>query len=430
MSKASLSEWLQRLETLHPRAMDLGLERVAQVAHALALLPVEQPVVTVAGTNGKGSTVAVLEGLLGELGYRTGVFTSPHLLQFNERIRVDANDVPDADIVAAFAAIDAARAAVSLTYFEFSLLAALLVFKQRKPDILVLEVGLGGRLDAVNIVDCSIAIITSIALDHQEWLGDNLDAIAREKAGILRALKPVVVAEAAPVPGLLESIAAVAAAPAYFPARDIELSSDGREWTSSLLQRDGEQRRIGPFEMGALVPENICAAAQAALLLGADFSDAQLARALACSAPTGRRQLRRAGGNEYILDVAHNSASVQKLLEYLIINPCYGKTLCLFSIMADKDIRGIVDLAEGQFDAWFLADQPGNARAAVARDVASLLNAAGQTMISVSKNIRQALRRAQTVMRPDDRLVVFGSFYTVAAVLPLLHTDQPDSEAS
>jgi dihydrofolate synthase/folylpolyglutamate synthase len=409
--------------------MDLGLERVAQVAHTLALLPVEQPVVTVAGTNGKGSAVAVLEGVLSELGYRTGVFTSPHLLQFNERIRVDSSDVPDADIVAAFAAIDDARGQISLTYFEFSLLAALLVFKQSKPDILVLEVGLGGRLDAVNIVDCSIAIITSIALDHQEWLGDSLDAIAREKAGILRAQKPVVVAEAVPVPALLDSIAEAGAAPAYFPGRDIVLSSDTREWRSTLRQRDGQQRRIGPFELGALVPENICAALQAALLLGADFSDAQLARALASCAPTGRRQLRTAGGKLYVLDVAHNLASVHKLLEYLNVTPCSGKTLGLFSVMADKDTQGIVDVAAGCFDAWFLADQPGNARAAAARDVAALLNAAGQTMISVSKNLRQALRRAQTVMSPGDRLVVFGSFYTVAAVLPLLHTDPHNNEA-
>jgi dihydrofolate synthase/folylpolyglutamate synthase len=231
------------------------------------------------------------------------------------------------------------------------------------------------------------------------------------------------------VSALLDSIAETGAAPAYFPARDIVMSPEGSQWYSTLRHSDGEQRQIGPIEVGALVPENICAAAQAALLLGADFSDAQLARALQRSAPTGRRQLRMAGGYHYVLDVAHNLASVNKLLEYLSATTCLGKTLCLFSVMADKDVQGIINVSASQFDAWFLADQPGNARAAAARDVAALLNVAGQTMISVSKNLRQALRRAQTVMNPDDRLVVFGSFYTVAAVLPLLNTDQHKNEA-
>jgi dihydrofolate synthase / folylpolyglutamate synthase len=423
MNKASLAQWLQRLETLHPKEMDLGLERVATVANRLQLLPVEQPVVTVGGTNGKGSTVAVLEALLGEAGYSTGAFTSPHLLHFNERIRVDAVDVADADIVDAFAAIDEARDEVSLTYFEFATLAALSVFKARAPDIIVLEVGLGGRLDAVNIVDPTVAVITSIDLDHQSWLGASRNEIAREKAGILRRGRPAVIADPNPPPDLVRSVTALGARPALYLGREFTIDVAQDEWRAVLRQPNGGSRYLAPQRGGALLPENICAAAQAALLLDIEFSDDCLSRALSRAVPVGRRQMRHIGDKDYVLDVAHNPASVSKLLEYLSISHCKGKTICLFSAMADKDIQSIVNAASGHFDAWFLADQPDNTRAAKAVDIAAMLGAAGETMISISKNLRQAFRRAQSVVAAGDRLVVFGSFYTVAAVLPLLDKD-------
>ncbi len=423
MNKASLEQWLQRLETLHPSAVELGLERVSGVANRLQLLPVTQPVVTVAGTNGKGSTVAVLEALLNEAGYCTGVFTSPHLLRFNERIRVAGVDVSDTEITDAFIAIDEARGDVSLTYFEFATLAALLVFRLRAPDIVVLEVGLGGRLDAVNIVHPSVAVITSIDLDHQAWLGETRGEIAREKAGIMRSGIPVVIADPDPPQELLRCITEVSASPALCLGREFAVAVAQGEWQAVLRQADGEERQLVPQPSGSLLPENICAAVQAALLLGIEFSDDCLSRALATAAPVGRRQVRRVAGKDYVLDVAHNPASVVKLLEYLSVTRCNGKTICLFSVMFDKDIKAIVDVATGQFDAWFLADQPGNKRAAGAADIAALLSAAGETMISVSTNLRQALRRAQGIMGSDDRLVVFGSFYTVAGVLPLLDKD-------
>ncbi len=423
MSKASLAQWLQRLETLHPKEMDLGLERVAQVANALQLLPVAQPVITVGGTNGKGSAVAVLEALLGEAGYCTATFTSPHLLRFNERIRVAAVDVSDAEIVEAFTAIDAARGPVSLTYFEFATLAALLIFKARAPDVIVLEVGLGGRLDAVNIVDSAVAVITSIDLDHQSWLGASRGAIAGEKAGIMRRGRPVVIADPDPPPELVRAVAAVAASPALYLGREFTVAVAQDQWQGVLRQADGGSRQLAVQATGALLPENICAAVQAALLLGVEFSDDSLSRALAIAAPTGRRQERRIANRDYVLDVAHNPAAVRKLLEYLQASRCDGKTLCLFSIMSDKDIQAIVDAAAGVFDAWFLGDQPDNTRAAGAADIAALLSAAGETMVSVSKNLRQAFRRAQSVTAAGDRLVIFGSFSTVAAVLPLLDKD-------
>ena len=420
MSKTSLEQWLQRLETIHPREVELGLERISTVAHTLGLLPVAQPVVTVAGTNGKGSTVAVLEALLQDAGYRPGTFTSPHLLRFNERIRVAGSDVSDAEIITAFTAIDEARGEVSLTYFEFAALAALLVFKASAADVLVLEVGLGGRLDAVNMVDPSVAVITSIDLDHQGWLGESRGEIAREKAGILRHSIPVVIADTNPPPELLHCITEVGAHPALFLGKEFTLATGQHEWQAVVRGGDGAPRQLAAQKYGSMLPENICAAIQAALLLGITVSDEGLSRVLAKAAPVGRRQLRRIDGRDYVLDVAHNPAAVRKLLDYLHVTPCEGKTIGLFSVMSDKDLQSMVETAAGRFDAWFLADQPNNERAASAADIAAALAAAGQTTISISKNLRQAFARAQSVMKGGDRLVVFGSFTTVAGILPLL----------
>jgi dihydrofolate synthase/folylpolyglutamate synthase len=381
---------------------------------------VTRPVVTVAGTNGKGSTVAVLEAVLQGAGVRTGVFTSPHLLRFNERIRVDGADASDEEIVSAFSAIDDARGTVSLTYFEFAALAALLVFRARAADILVLEVGLGGRLDAVNIVDPTVAVITSIDLDHQGWLGESRGEIAREKAGILRNSTPVVVADADPPPELLHCITEVGARPALLLGKEFTLVNGQDEWQAVLQRANGASVTLRKRGYGSLLPENICAGIQAALLLDIPITDEVVSHALETAAPVARRQVRQIAGCDYVLDVAHNPAAVSKLLEFLRASPCEGRTIGLFSVMSDKDLPSIVDEAAGYFDAWFLADQPKNPRAAGASEVAAVLAAAGETMLSISKNLRQAFRRAQSVMSGGDRLVVFGSFTTVAALLPLL----------
>ena len=429
MNKESLTQWLERLETVHPKAVDLGLERVSTVAYALQLLPVKYPAVTVAGTNGKGSTIAVLEALISEAGYCVGIFTSPHLLRFNERIRVGSVDASDAEIVHAFGLIDQARGSVSLTYFEFAALAALLIFQASEPDFVILEVGLGGRLDAVNIVDASVAVITSIDLDHQGWLGDSRGEISREKAGILRGGRPAVIADSNPPPELLECVDSVAARPVLYLGRDFSVASVEGQWQAELQTLDGGSRAVSAITNGALLPENIAAAVQVAMLLGIEFSDGCLAAALAKVSPVGRREVRRVAGRDYVLDVAHNPASAYKLLEFLNTTPCNGKRICVFSVMADKDILSIIEAVTEYFDAWFLGDQPGNARAAGATDIAALLQDRGQNMVSISKNLRQAFRRAQSIADEGDRVVVFGSFYTVAAVLPLLDKDQSKYEA-
>ncbi|MEH6589755.1 MAG: folylpolyglutamate synthase/dihydrofolate synthase family protein [Halioglobus sp.] len=428
MNNATLAQWLEYLETLHPSEMELGLDRVAAVARRLQLIPVSIPVITVAGTNGKGSTSAVLEALLTEMGQVVGLSTSPHFLNFNERIRVGSADVADAEIVAAFEEIEAARQETALTYFEFSLLAALLVFRRLGVDTMILEVGLGGRLDAVNIVDASLAIITSIELDHQEWLGDSRDLIAVEKAGILRRDQTAIIAEPNP-PVSLRQIVLDAGAKALFLGEDFWLEEGADGWQASFLQADAETfvtRKRAPAE---LLPVNICAAVQAALALGAALDDAVLDKALARVHLPGRRQTSEVAGLEYVLDVAHNPAAVSKLLEYISLSSCKGKTFAVFSVMSDKDVQAMLEPCQAYFDAWFLADQPNNPRASQASDIAQVLRKLGNPMISVSKNLRQAFRRAQLLLNPGDRLVVFGSFFTVAAVMPLLEKDSRRVEA-
>ncbi|MEM1154962.1 MAG: Mur ligase family protein, partial [Pseudomonadota bacterium] len=236
----SLNDWLSLLETLHPNPIDLGLERVSAVANRLSLLPTAAPVITVAGTNGKGSTVAVIEALLTESGMRTGLFTSPHLLRYNERIRVGCEEATDEEIVAAFMAIEAARGDISLTYFEFSALAALEVCRARDVDVMILEVGLGGRLDAVNIVDAQVAAITRIDLDHQQWLGDTREAIAVEKAGIMRSDAAVVIGDPDPPASLLDCARSVGATPIRCIGDAFGIALEGEQWQGRLCGAAGE----------------------------------------------------------------------------------------------------------------------------------------------------------------------------------------------
>lgn len=422
MSKATLAQWLQRLESLHPTEMDLGLDRVSAVANTLQLLPVSQKVISVAGTNGKGSTVAVLEAVLAETGCVTGACTSPHLLRFNERIRVGGVEVDDGEIIQAFEQIDAARGEISLTYFEFATLAALVVFRRRNVDVVILEVGLGGRLDAVNIVDATVAVITSIDLDHQDWLGNSREQIAREKAGILRSGQAAVIADRNPPDSLRESVSTVGCQ-AYYSGEDYSIGMAGASWYARLCGLNGQVRQTPEIRIGSVLPDNIAAALQALLLLGSEFTDGQLSRALDGLQLKGRRELLQMGGREYLIDVAHNPAAIDKLLEYIDATPCNNKTIAIFSAMADKNIGGMIRACTGHFDAWFTADQPANPRAAKGSEIAAQLRAEGVAMISVSKNLRQAFRRAQSVMAEGDRLVIFGSFHTVADILPILEKD-------
>ncbi|MEM1113106.1 MAG: folylpolyglutamate synthase/dihydrofolate synthase family protein [Pseudomonadota bacterium] len=408
MTDLSLAAWLAKLEAAHPTDIELGLERVASVAEGLGLLAPDAPVITVAGTNGKGSTVAVMEAVLIADGCSPGVYTSPHLLRFNERVRIAGREVSDAELCAAFAAVEDARTAqgVSLSYFEVATLAALFVFRAQGADVLLLEVGLGGRLDAVNIIDADIAVITSIGLDHQEWLGNTIEQIALEKAGIMRAGRPVVLADPS-LPGVLTERAKEVGARAVRP--------NAEPLPASVP--DG------------LVESNVRAALTALALLPDTVRPDSVAKGLAGLRLSGRRERFDIAGKHYILDVAHNPDAVYKLLEYIDLTSCKKRTICVYASLADKDYEGIISLCATRFDAWFVAALPGLSRAADPARIAACLHDAGQGMISVSKNVRQALRRAQSLMEPGDRLVVFGSFHTVAEALPALQKDREKSEA-
>ena len=291
-AEPDLAAWLARLESLHPSAIELGLERVAAVAQRMALLPVAARVVTVAGTNGKGSTIAVLDAILRSGGVRTGCYTSPHLQRYNERVRIDGTEATDRQLVDAFQAVEWARDGTSLTYFEFGTLAALKLFQDAGVDCLLLEVGLGGRLDAVNIVDADLAVITSIALDHQDWLGDTREQIALEKAGILRPGCTAVCADPDPPASLLRQFAQLGC----------ELHLLGREFEPLP-------------DSGGLRGDNVAAALTSAALLGIDVEALDLQRLLQQLGLEGRVQRARVGGVTVWLDVAHNPAAAANLAD-------------------------------------------------------------------------------------------------------------------
>lgn len=416
MNNSTLDSWLERLETIHPQAMDLGLQRVAGVAHDLKLLPPDCPVVTVAGTNGKGSCVAVMESMLTQAGKTPGAAVSPHLRRFNERIRIAGEPAGDEEIIAAFEAIEAARGAVTLTYFEFGMLASLLVFRQRGVDVMLLEVGLGGRLDAANIVDPDVAVITSIAMDHQQWLGDTRDAISREKAGILRPGIPAVIADPDPPVALKDCVDAQAARAVYLGS-DFTVAETAGEWSATLRRPDGGALKLSAMPQGPLLPVNVAAGLQALLLLGETFEESAAQTAIRGLQPGGRRERRRVQGREYLLDVAHNPAAAEALCRYLGQNPVGGRTLAVFSAMADKDIRAIIRACHGAFDGWYLADQAGVARAASAEAIRELLLEQAEPVMASCNSVESAVAEAAATLAAADRLVVFGSFHTVAAAL-------------
>ena len=413
----SLSDWLQRLETLHPAPMALGLDRLSPVFQKLNPDLSAAKVITVAGTNGKGSVVELLQNLLLSAGHRVGLYTSPHLLRYNERVRVNGVELDDETIIAGFEAVERCRSDIALTYFEFSTLAALYNFAQAKLDYVILEVGLGGRLDAVNIVDPDLCVLTSVALDHEAWLGNDREQIGAEKAGIFRPGVPVVCGDSEPPESVLNRVKELAC-PYYHCGEDFALQQSengGALWWGR--SRGGSRREVhykGPLH---LLPVNIACALQAYWLLKDDAPPDW--SALSSTVP-GRQEHLNFEGIDIILDVAHNPAASEALARHLQQLPPVERCCALFAVMADKEIDGMVAALKDSFHAWFLGDLTGNPRAKPARDLAPLLHAQGISMISVSKNMRQTFARAMSLLEPGHRLVVFGSVFTVAAIKTIL----------
>jgi len=420
MRFSTLDQWLEWQSTLHPSEIELGLERVARVwarCHQGRFGPL---VISVAGTNGKGSSVAFLEAILVAAGYRVGSYTSPHLLRYNERIRLDCEMVEDTTLCNAFERVDQARDDIALTYFEFGTLAALQIFVDAQPDVVLLEVGLGGRLDAVNIIDADLALITGIAIDHSDWLGDTLEQIAFEKAGIMRAGRPVVFS-GQPLPEAIESNAKQLDAPLYVATRDFKYRTNNEGWQ---WQGGGSQRPALPLPRmrGAFQLANASGVLMALALLREQLPvDQQAVRTgLQQAVLPGRFQL-LSGEPLTILDVAHNPQAAAALAANLQQIFCPGRRLALFSMLADKDITGVVKLVAPLVDHWYLTElqQP---RAATIEALQEALLSAGVASEQISIEVDP--ERAPGVLRQaagdQDQLLVFGSFHLAELALKRL----------
>lgn len=414
MSPSTLPDWLSRLEAAHPRQIELGLDRVRVVARRLGLERAGVPVYTVGGTNGKGSCVAVIDGLLGASGIRTGCYTSPHLRRYNERVRIAGVEATDEALCRAFAAVEAARGEVSLTYFEHGTLAAFQLFREARVERLVLEVGLGGRLDAVNLLDADVAVVTSIGLDHQEWLGPDRESIGREKAGIFRAGRPAVVGDSEP-PASLHEVARALGAHwfAIGEAFDYSTLPDGR-WTWRGLSPGGQALQAGPMAAPGLMASNVACALQA-LALGGDLpAPAVLEASLPGIRVEGRMQRLRCAGVDCLLDVAHNPAGVAALCARLAADAPRGREFVVMGAMRDKDFAGMIAALAPQVDRWFFADLPLE-RAAAASELAAAVP--GDAASSCFAGLSGALGAALAAAAPGDRVLVCGSFHVVGPAL-------------
>jgi dihydrofolate synthase/folylpolyglutamate synthase len=417
MRFTSLPDWLTWQETLHPNAIDLGLERVRVVAQRMQLLQPPHALITVGGTNGKGSTVAMLDAILNAAGYRVGAYTSPHLLRYNERVRVNGVEASDALLCAAFARVDAARGDISLTYFEFGTLSALDIFAHAKLDVVVLEVGLGGRLDAVNILDADVAIVTSVALDHTEWLGADRESIAREKAGIYRAGKPAIFGEEN-VPSSLQQRANDIGAILYCYGTDFRARATANAWVWCGM---GKERHalVLPALRGPHQLQNAAGVLMALELLAArvPVTQAQIRTGLMTVTLPGRFQVLQ-GAITRIYDVAHNPHGAHALAQTLRTHPCSGRTFAVCGMLRDKDISATVAELAALVDAWYLAPVSSPRSASAEALVAAVRAADAGKPVVACLDIAAALHAALAAARDGDRIVVFGSFYTVAAALP------------
>ena len=413
----TLQEWLDWCEQLHPVAIDMGLERVKTVADRMDLR-FDCPVFTVAGTNGKGSTCAMLEAVLLQAGYRTGVYTSPHLVQFEERCRLHGESASAEAFAEAFAAVEAVRGDVSLTYFEFSTLAILHLMAKSNLDVAILEVGLGGRLDAVNIIDADCAVITSIDIDHTAILGKDRESIGFEKAGIMRAARPVIVSDPVPPQSVIDHAAAVGADLWLF-GRDFNFSGDKQQWAWA-----GRDRRYSgmayPALRGAnqLINASGVLAALDALRQRIPVTAQAVRNGLAMVELPGRFQI-VPGQPVLVLDVAHNPHSVAALAANLDAMGFYPTTHGVLGVMADKDLLPMLQKVNPMVDKWYFTDLP-LPRAAKAADLQQAWQAQNtrtDTASSTHPDPLLALQAAIDAADPADRIVVFGSFYTVGGVL-------------
>jgi dihydrofolate synthase/folylpolyglutamate synthase len=422
----SLEQWLAYQSQVHPQAIDLGLDRLRSVLERLRWRRPPLPVVTVAGTNGKGSVSANCAAILTAAGYRVGTFTSPHLRDYRERIRVHDRFVSSAELLSAFERIEAARGAVSLTFFEYNTLAALLVFESTHLDAWVLEIGMGGRLDAVNVVDPDVAVVVSIGFDHQEYLGSTLEAIAREKAGIFRRDRPAVLGSSEPS-GVVESIARSIGAVLKRPGVEYSYVRQAATWHYHGNHWD-LPHLPPPALWGDTQYANAATAVAALEELDArlPISATAVAQGLTSVRLTARFQViahGSAAAPTWILDVAHNPDAARVLAANLRALPAAGRTLAVCGILLDKDAQGIAAALRDSFDAWWCATTDG-VRGLSGADLAVRVQAQVAAPVEMADSIAAGCTAAAAAANAGDRIVVFGSFHTVGPALDWLEARQ------
>ena len=427
MTSRSLADWLAYLEQLHPTAIDMGLDRVRAVAARMAMTRPAPLVVTVTGTNGKGSTCAFIASLLNAQGLKIGSYSSPHLLRYNERVLLSGREASDAELCEAFAVVEAARGEISLTYFEMGTLAAFWLFERAGLDAVVLEVGLGGRLDAVNIVDADLAVITNIGLDHADWLGNSRESVAYEKAGILREGTPALCGDLDPPQPLLDHANSLSA-PLLLRGRDFDLAMGAGDWHWRGVDAAGAPLELHGLPMLTLPMENAALALQAYAMLGLPWDPARLARALLQTRVVGRLDSRQVLWNgrriALLLDVGHNPHAAAFLAQRLEQRPVVGTRRAVFGLLADKDLTGVLDALAPSISDWAVAPLP-TPRTQSATQLAQALLERGAS-VSEYATIEQALDAQCARAESVDEILVFGSFYCVAAALEWLEQQVGD----
>jgi dihydrofolate synthase/folylpolyglutamate synthase len=424
--KRSLDEWLTLLETRHPKAIDLGLERVAQAFSRLGLGDGLPPAIVVAGTNGKGTVCHAIDVIARNHGLKVGLYTSPHLICYNERVVIHGVPVSDASLCAAFCAVDqVCTEELSLSYFEFGTLAALWLFAQAHLDLMVLEVGMGGRLDAVNIIDAQVSVLTSIALDHTAYLGPDRNSIGFEKAGILRFGRPCVCAE----PDLPESVLKVLDelhCPLYQWGKEFRtapLTNDSAYFDCQIHTEEGDLGLHGLYS-GSLLARNLASGLQALQCMGVRLIETAVKQALLHLMLPGRQQI-LSQQPLIMVDVAHNPESTASLAGKLMTLPNSGRTFAVVGAMADKDIATMLGLLLPCIDTWWVADlSEMTDRAMPGKELALILERSGADVAGIGREVASIIASARSALTTRDRLIVWGSFYLAGVALPILGAHQ------
>ena len=421
MSERTLSEWLSYLEGLHPSAIDMGLERSAQVYERLGLTRPAAKVITVTGTNGKGSTCAFLAKMLSAQGLRVGMYNSPHLLRYNERVTIEGVQATDEQLCQAFAAVEAARHDISLTYFEMGTLAAFWLFEQAGLDAVALEVGLGGRLDAVNLVDADLALITSIGIDHSDWLGSTRESVAFEKAGIMRHDTPCVCGDIDPPKPLLDK-AHELSAPLYVRAQHYDLKINSQSWSWEGLDANGKAVVITDIPLLTLPMANAALALQAYALLDVPWQADVLKKALVDTHVVGRLDRRtvcvQGKQIDLLLDVGHNPQAAEFLAHQLKRLAPKNRILTVFGLLSDKELEGVITPLLPLVDKWCVTPLP-TARSRSSGELFDALNNL-KAHVREASSVAEAINLQCQLAQENDLIVVFGSFYCVAEALEAL----------